>query len=306
MNYMVSNTLMIILGVSQSLMFSFNHLVERKIQEKGLTAYSTFSVQKYVLYPSLLLMILFWDTELILKLLSDVKLLSLIFIFTILNMASKLSKVFLVNGTSYLTLMTILKQIIGIISLLLFGLLINKDVPNIYAYIGLGIMLISYTIKPSNSKKNKRDLFKYSIYFVVFCTILSGILDSLNSSLFKEILRDSSSLIFILSITLVFRALLIYIMNFIFKLPSKQTKIMKKERKTLFLIATLLFLAHIPQAFAIKNMPIYVFGILSSVGFFMKMFSDVKNKRIEFDRKAITFCIISIIGILVTSYSLYV
>lgn len=298
--------LVIILTIFQAFLFKLVHLRERKLQEFGLSAYSTFTIQKYTLIPSIFMIVLFFDLNFLFLLFTNLKLVVLIVSFIFLNLISKLSKVYLTNSTSYLSILPILKEIIHLPALLFFGYLINGDLANNLIYFGIFFIVLSILIRPRNNKLNRKELFNYSIFLIILLIGISSIFDPLASSLFKEIISNSNFLMFLIGFLMFLRAILIYLMNFIYKI-SEEDKIISKKNSIFILITTLLFfIAHIPQALALQNIPIYVFGILSSITFLVDIFSDVKNKRIEINFKTINFILTSLIGLFIISYSLYI
>jgi hypothetical protein len=204
----------------------------------------------------------------------------------------------LLNATYSLSFLYIIEEVINVPILIVFGILVNKDIPNPYVILSLLFLLAAIFFRPTQHTENKRSTLKYSLPIIILFVVMVTVAHAVDGSFYREFLTTfDDKILFIISIYILITSIMMNIFSYAKKIPQSEIAIIKKNRYIALAIPLFRFIASLPEGFSYANIPVYSIVSISSITFLITMFSDIKNKRIRLDYKTVVFCILAILNI---------
>lgn len=266
---------------------------------KGLTGLSILYYSKFIIYPSLLLLILVWDKNSFDYLINNRHIL---FVFIGFLIASSIFQyVYLVSRhmVKALSFVSVVLNTVGLPAIVITSFLINRDIPSIYEIFGILFLVLALILKPSNGKTKNVSQLRYSVITIVVISVIYLVLQTIKDPLYREFMMNIPNTLFAIALYLTCLSVIINIF-FIFKKKPNEIKVIDTDKKTkiyIYLIPTLLFAGSIPEAYSFANVPAFTVVAISMVNMIMSLASDIKNKRIIFNTRTAMFILFVLVGV---------
>lgn len=284
---------------TQAFIFQVYSQIAKSLQEKGLTGLSVLYYSKFTIYPSLVLLMFFWDKNSFQYLMSNKHIL-LVFIGFLIS-SSIFQYIYFVSRhmVKALSFVSVVLNAVGLPAIVITSFLINKDIPSVYEIFGILFLILALILKPSNGKTKNVSQLRYSVITIVAISVVYLVLQTIKDPLYREFMMNIPNTIFAVALYLTCSSIIINIF-FLFKKKPSEIKIIDGDNKTRFyayLIPTLLFIGSIPEAYSFANVPAFTVVAVSMVNMIMSLTSDLKNKRIIFSTRTAIFIVFVLVGI---------
>ena len=289
----------------QSILFKFFQLSSRKLQEKGMSPVGVSSYLRYAVIPAILLCCLTWKKEHILFLLSNKQALLWVGILFIGWPIGQYLTFYTLNATSSLSYLAALKKIFYLPIFLLFGVVINQDVPNGLILIALVLLGVALWVRPTQNHKNKRDLLKYKLGVIMLLVTTNIVIHALDGALYRSLLQYLSNMLpFGISLYILMATITLNIIYLFKKVPTTDKQVGKKYVWLVLSVPFFWFVASVPEGYSYASVPIYTFIAINSVSFLIDVCSDIYNDRILVNKKTVSFVILVLVSIIFSVLSL--
>ena len=293
----------------QSILFAFFHLHIRKLEERGVSSHTIAGLQRYAVIPALILFAITYKPEYISLLATNPHtiwwILGIAFFwgigqyvgYIILDSASSLSFVYTIAG------------FIEIPILMGASILINHDYPNPSVLIAIALLIVALIIKPTQHKENKRALLKYSVFIVIGLVFASTLGHAFDGAFYKNILHvlQPQTVMFGISIYVLTTSLIlnvIYLLPIFKKTSPEEKRIVKEYWWVAYSIPFIWFIASLPEGYSFSRLPLFTLSALGAFGFLIKLISDLRNKRLEWNLHTGLFALVVIASIVFSTLSL--
>ena len=283
----------------QAILFKLWDLKIKKIQDKGADTLTVLHYQKYALIPALCLLIITYEPEYLQALISNKLVLIAFFYSAAIWLLHQYIAIYIQGAVSSMIFLNAFRAIIVLPMGLLFGYWFNGDSANIGIMIALFLLAIALYIQPQQKQESKQ-IFTISIIGAILLSILGTALDISNLAAYRYALQNIEATMFLIALALVTGMSIVWIYcAFRYNTYKQKLPIIDTPFWFLISIPTVWFIASIPEGFSYSEIPVYVVVIFSAVTFFMDLFSDLKNKRIQPSARTILFSllILSSIGL---------
>lgn len=302
---MTTNIILTLIVFLQTLLFAFFHQNSRKLVDKGVLPHTIGDLQKWSIVPAIALFALTYKPEYLHMVLENKAILLLILGIASFWTVGQYSGYFMINSTSSLSFLDALTGIFNLPILAVMGILINKDMPNAFAFGALALLMIALLIKPKQNKENKRNLFNYGFWIVFGIIILNIVAHGFDGTLYRKMLGSISPAIpFGISIYILTASIMLNILYF-FKKVSPEQKALTREHKWLAMsVPAIWFAASLPEGYSFSQIPIFTLTCLGSFSFLVNVVSDLRNKRITFNYQTAIFVVLVVASIGFSTLSL--
>lgn len=271
--------LIVLIVFLQSFLFSLFHLHIRRLEEKGVSAYSIAGLQRYTIIPAIILFVATYKKEYVSIILSHPLALWWIVGIGFFWSIGQYVGYIVLDSASSLSFVYTMSAFLEIPILLTTSMLINHDYPNPSILIAIILLVVALIIKPTQHTENKRHLFKYNILIVVGLVFTSQIGHALDGAFCKNLLHflAPSAILFGILIYIFITSL---VLNIIYSLPifkkpsSEEKKIIKKYFRIAYLVPCIWFIASLPEGYGFAHLPLFTLSALGSFSFLINFLSD--------------------------------
>jgi len=274
----------------QALVFQLFSQTAKRLGEKGVSVLEVMSYQRYALYPAVLLLIVFWDQASVNYLLENHTVLFSFVGFIVLLCLFQYVYFSSLHITRSLALVSVIKNSISLPLLMVVGFFINGDVPMTLEYLSIGFLIVALFLQPKRSDGETSSLL-HPLRIVIATVLVFVLLQILKDPLYRYFMQHIPNIWFGLLLYLSSFTLLLNVFFWI-KKPTFKTRPFSEHKKLLpFLIAIpiLWLIGSVPEGYSFSKLPVYSMIALGSITFLMSIGSDIYNKRIVLNMKAILF-----------------
>ena len=287
---------------AQAIGFKAQDLTDRRLQERGVSPFGAFSLQRYALIPAILWCLMFVrPADIAYVFHTPVLLMYFCAIALIWNMQSFLSS-YVMNATSSMSSLSTLENLLYLPLLLLVGTFFNHDVPNAYALAAIAALLCAFIIHPSQHRENERKRFSMPLAALAGLVLVKAILGAVNTGFTRAGLALVHPAVFLGVFATTTLLLCVVWTSFI---PKREADygIIRKRQWYALLIPALWFAASIPETFAYAALPIYTVVSIGAVTFGADIASDLSHRRIRITLRTASFILLVLLGTALAAYS---
>ena len=293
-----------IMVVASALLFKWMSLNIKQLQEKGMSAWGALYCHRFAIAPAFLLTAITFRREYLELIFSNYLLvLTLLFVLVFWILRNYISY-FTLKSVNSLSFLKAFESIIALPIFVVTGILINKDVPNLFIALALVFLAIALLIKPSPHKLGVKRTFRHHLALIILITFIVVVLDAIDNGLYRFFLQNMNSVLFAIGLCAFLSMLSVWVVSCFRKLPPKEIAVIKQNQSLAYSIAPLWFLGSIPEGYAFFNVSIYTFIAIASFNFIIDVFSDLRNKRIHLDKRTLIFIALVLLSIGFSVWSL--
>ncbi len=297
------NPFSVIFALTQSLGFQIQAFSERRIQEYGASPIRTFALQKYALIPALIWSIIFVRiSDIFMVLHTPILLGYFILIALSWNIQSFLFS-YLLNTISSMSSTATLWYLLYLPLLLAVGTFFNHDMPGLYSFLGIGILLLAFIIQPTQHEKNIRARFSLPIISIIGFGFITALMNAVNGGMTRQALSMIRPEVFLGIFSILTMALCALWTSFV-PHSASDTAIFKKRWLLAASVPLLWFLASIPETYSYAKLPIYTVVSIGAITFLLNTISDLYRNRIKFDFRTVIFIVLVLVGMGLAVYSI--
>jgi hypothetical protein len=278
-------------------------LTERYLQERGVSPLRTFGLQRFALIPGLIWSAVFIRGHDLSRIIHTPHL--LIYVIAIAlgwNVQQFLSS-YIVNTVSSMSAFSTLQTLLLLPLSLLVGTFFNHDVPSMYSFLAIVILMVAFVVQPSQHVDNVRDRFALPLRLIVVLILVQTVIDAADQGIYRQLLKELGPAVVLGVFSVVTLGLAAIWTSFVPK-KKTETKILRQQWRRSTSLPGLWFLGSIPEAYAIAILPIYTSLAISSVTFLMDAFSDLIHHRIHLNPRTAAFLLLVLAGIGLAVYSI--
>jgi hypothetical protein len=296
------NSLATIFALAQALGFKVQDLSERRIQEYGVSPFTSVRLYKYALIPAVLWGIIFVRPNDISNVVHSPVLVGyFIFIALAWNIQVFLSS-YLMNTISSMSALTTLEHLLYFPLLVLVGVFFNHDTFSLYSLLAIVSLLAAFIIQPTQHHVNTRTRFSLPIMIIVGLVLLKAAVNAANNGVSRQALAMVSPEVFLGLFTIITIGLCAVWTSFLPR--SSSDRIIIRNRWWLAAAIPLLwFAASIPETYGFAQLPIYTVVSIGAVTFALDTVSDLYHQRIKFDFRTGIFVGLTFAGMVLAIFS---
>lgn len=289
------NSFAAIFALLQAVGFKFQDLSERRIQEYGVSPFSTIRLYKYALIPALLWAVVFVRPD-DLSYIFNTPLLLGYFVFIALtwNVQVFLAS-YLMNTISSMSALTTLEHLLYLPLLVGVGVFVNHDSLQLYSIFALVILFIAFLIQPAQHPVNIRARFSLPVIVIVAMILLKTAVNALNNGISREVLVMISPEVFLGLFSVTTIGLCAFWTSFL-PHPDVDKATVRKNWRLALAIPVLWFVASIPETYGFAKLPIYTVVSIGAVTFALDALSDLYHQRIKFNFRTSMFILLTVVG----------
>lgn len=298
---------MILLSVVfiQAILFKLFNLSSRKLQEKGLSPHALIGLERYAIFPAVILFVVTFKQKYIFEISHNRMMILLILGIMFFWIIGEYAGFFAINSTSSLSLLNALNSTINLPMLAVVGILVNHDIPNTFEITSLFFLIVALFIRPSQHNENRRNVFEYQLLFVIGFILIKTLAHDLDGAFYRNLLHSIfPAIMFGISIYILAATVMLNIIYTFKKITIEEKEIIVKNKWLAFSVPIFWFIASLPEGYSFANIPIFTLTTLSSISFLIDIFSDVKNKRIFFNKRTFVFIFFILTSLTFSSISL--
>src|SRR5262249_3745123 len=101
------------------------------------------------------------------------------------------------NKVSSMTALIILQQFLYLPLSLFVGAFFNHDIPNLYNFLAIGVLVIAFSLQPTHHQKNTRARFSIPLGVIIGLALIQTIINALNNGVTREALQILSPAAFL-------------------------------------------------------------------------------------------------------------
>ncbi len=278
-------------------------LTERYLQERGVAPIRTFGLQRYAIIPGLIWGAVFIRGHDLSRIIHTPHL--LIYVIALAagwNIQQFLSS-YTVNTVSSMSAFSTLQMILLLPLSLLVGTFFNHDVPSVYSFLAIVVLLIAFVVHPAQHVDNARERFAIPLRLIIGLILVQTMVDAADQGLYRQLLKELGPAVVLGVFSVVTLGLAILWTSFVPK-RQQETEILRKQWRRSAALPGFWFLGSIPGAYAIAILPIYTSLAISTVTFLMDGCSDLIHRRIGLSPRTVVFLLLVISGIGLAVYSI--
>lgn len=296
------NPIPTLFAFGQAVGFKIQSLTDRYLQEAGVSPISTFALQRFALIPAIVWSLLFVSSGDILHILHSPQLLFFFIAIAMLWNAQSFLASYVLNTISTVSAFSTLENLIYLPLLLIVGIVLNHDIPNIYSIVAILVLVLAFALQPSHHAHNLRPRFSMPLVAITGLVLLCAVLNALNNGLSRELLGMVSPQVF-LGVFGILVTALCWVWTSLLPHSVASTTVLKTKWQLAALIPILWFAASIPETFAFAALPIYTVVSIGMVTFALDTASDLFHKRSRFDLRTAVFIALVFAGTGFAAYS---
>lgn len=282
--------------------FRWQSLVERRLQEHGLSVGMTFWLQSYAFIPAVIWSF-FYVTPAQLAQIWNTPELTFAFLFLALTWnAQGFLSAFLLNKTSSMSVIALIQELVYLPLILAIGTFYNHDEPGIASFGAMGLLGAALFLQPTQHTENKRVRYALPFLLLLGLAVLRASFDAANNGLTREVLRTFPAESFLGIFVVLTLGLTACLLPFLPRAPTDAATL-KKRRWLALGVPLIWFLATIPETYGYAALPIYTMVALGMVAFLFNVFSDLYHRRIHFDARTAGFSVLTLAGLALAAYS---
>jgi hypothetical protein len=226
----------------------------------------------------------------------------ILFIAVTWNIQAFLSS-YLLNTISSMSALTTLQYLLYLPLLLVVGVFLNHDRPNLYNYLAILSLLCAFIIQPAQHNLNIRARFYLPIVYIVGLVLLRACMNAANNGATRQALAMISPEVFLGVFSVTTIGLCALCVLFIPRSPNDRV-VLRKKWWLAGVIPLLWFAASIPETYSFAKLPIYTVVSIGAVTFALDTGSDLYHRRIKFNLRTGTFITLAIAGMVLAIFSL--
>jgi len=277
-------------------------LTERYLQERGVAPIRTFGLQRYAIIPGLIWSAVFVRGHDLSRIVHTPHLLVYVIVLALgWNIQQFLSS-YTVNAVSSMSAFSTLQMMLLLPLSLLVGTFFNHDIPSIYSFLAIVVLLLAFVVHPTQHLDNVRQRFAMPLRLIVGLILVQTMIDAADQGLYRQLLKELGPAVVLGVFSVVTLGLATVWTSFIPK-RKPETEILRQQWRRSTALPSFWFLGSIPEAYAVAILPIYTSLAISSVTFLMDAFSDLLHHRIRLNPRTAAFLVLVLAGIGLAVYS---